>query len=169
MNIYYIKGVTWDRLPKAISATNFIQGQFLVLPAIADCQCLTISCCVYDVASENEFPSDVEAMVSVTMASNTGLWMASKTWFDKNLNQAFLFACWKHMHELSIKHNMLVQLFEHQEMPYKIHYWIKLKKRFDFINLDVKTLWEWFVNRNTGGFWQQIASRERLPRTYRTP
>ena len=49
------------------------QGQFLVLPAIADCQCLTISCCVYDVASENEFPSDVEAIVSVTMASNTGL------------------------------------------------------------------------------------------------
>ena len=85
--IQYIDGSTEDRLAIALSAPNFIPGQFLASPAIADGKGNTMANCVYEITTEYGFLNEVEAMVFDTTASNTGAYRGSVSVYEKKVSK----------------------------------------------------------------------------------
>ena len=81
----YLSGATEDRLAIAISAPNSIPGQFLASPVIAEGTGLTMSNCVFDIASDYGILFQVQAMVFDTTARNTGKHKGNVTLFEKTI------------------------------------------------------------------------------------
>ena len=83
--IQYINGTTEERLAIALSAPNFIPGQFLAAPVIANGKGNTMANCVHEITTEYGFLNEVEAMVFDTTASNTGVYKGSVSGYEKKV------------------------------------------------------------------------------------
>ena len=149
--IQYITGKTEDRLAVAVSAPNFIPGQFLASPAISDGKGLTMANAVYKVADDYGLVSLIEAMVFDTTASNTGKWKGSVTKFEKMLDRKLLWlACRHHIPELFIKHASIAVRGPTDAPTDPL--FKDFKTDFDFIDLEKRTLWNWPVDQNDWRF-----------------
>ena len=126
--IQYITGDTEERLAIAVSAPNFIPGQFIASPAMADGKGLTMSNCVYQVAEEYDFSSQVKAMVFDSTASYTRVWKGSNSRFEKRMKRKLLcLACRHHIPDI-------------HHIPDTDPLFKNFKKVFGSINFEERTL-----------------------------
>ena len=149
--IQYITGEKEERLAIAVSSPNYIPGQFLASPAIADGTGLTMANCVHSITQEYGFLSQVEAMVFDTTASNTGKWKGSVARFEKMVKRQLLWlACRHHIPELFIKHASISVRGETDAPTDPL--FKDFKQVFGFINIEERTLWAWPVNQDDWRF-----------------
>ena len=140
--IQYISGECDDRLAICISVPNYISGQFLASPAIPRGTGLLMANCLNKTVSDFELTSKIEAFVFDTTASNTGVWSGSVTLYEKMLKKAVLWlACRHHVPELFVKHANIAVRGDSKAPEDPL--FVKFKKNFSFIDLDVKTVWVW--------------------------
>ena len=145
--IQYITGENKERLAIAVSSPNYIPGQFLASPAIADGTGLTMANCVHSIAQEYGFLPQVQAIVFDTTASNTGKRKGSVGRFEKMVKRQLLcLACRHHIPELFIKHASIAVRGETDAPTDPLFKDFKQVSRF--INIEDRTHWAWPVNQH---------------------
>ena len=140
--IQYISGHCEDRLAICISVPNYITGQFLASPAMPSRTGIAMANSLNKTVSDFGLTSKVEAFVFDTTASNTGIWKGSVSRFEKMLHKAVLWlACRHHIPELFVKHANITVRGESTAPEDPL--FTKFRKKFAYIDLDVKHVWIW--------------------------